>query len=136
VTPAAWSLLALLAAIVLSFSSRVNVGLVALPLAWLVGVYVAHFKVEAVAAGFPASLFLTLAGVTLLFALAEVNGTLAAMAQRAVRLCHGNARLLPAAAFGGLRARSLGPGAVPSVALVAPSRWRSARAGVPAFSRR
>lgn len=134
-TPAAWSLLALLAAIVLSLSSRVNVGLVALPLAWLVGVYVAHFKVEAVAAGFPASLFLTLAGVTLLFALAEVNGTLAAMAQRAVRLCHGNARLLPLLLFGIAFALSaLGPGAVPSVALVAPFALAiGAQAGVPAF---
>ena len=134
-TPAAWSLLALLAAIVLSFSSRVNVGLVALPLAWLVGVYVAHFKVEAVAAGFPASLFLTLAGVTLLFALTEVNGTLAAMAQRAVRLCHGNARLLPLLLFGvAFVLSSLGPGAVPSVALVAPFAMAvGARAGVPAF---
>jgi hypothetical protein len=61
-------------------TSRINVGLVAIALAWLVGVYVAGFKAEAVMAGFPAALFLMLAGVTLLFACAEANGTLEQLA--------------------------------------------------------
>ena len=38
-TPAAVSLLALLAAIALSCTSRINVGLLAVALAWLVGIY-------------------------------------------------------------------------------------------------
>ena len=59
-TPAAVSLLALLAAIALSCTSRINVGLLAVALAWLVGIYAG--RVELVTTGFPASLFLTLAG--------------------------------------------------------------------------
>ena len=61
------SLLALLSAIVLSMVSRINVGLIAIAAAWIIGVYFNDMKPDAVLAGFPASLFLTLTGVTLLF---------------------------------------------------------------------
>lgn len=133
--PAIASLLALLAAIALSMISRINVGLVSIALAWLVGVYVAGFKGEAVMAGFPATLFLTLTGVTLLFACADANGTLERLAQRAVRLIHGNKRLLPLLFF--LIAfvlSTVGPGAISSVALVIPLAMAiSDRAGLPRF---
>jgi cell division protein FtsQ len=39
-------------------------------------------------------LLVTLVGVTLLFSIAEVNGTLARFTARAVRLCHGHAGVL------------------------------------------
>jgi len=115
------ALLALLLAIALSMTTRVNVGLVGIALAWLIGVYAAHMKVDAVVAGFPASLFLTLAGVTFLFAIAKSNGTLDALALRSARLVRGNAALLPPLFFvlAGVLA-TIGPGAVASVALVAP----------------
>lgn len=60
--PALASLIALLVAVILSMTSRINVGLVAIALAWLVGVYVAGFKADVVMAGFPATLFLMLTG--------------------------------------------------------------------------
>ena len=133
--PALASLLALLFAIVLSMVSRINVGLVAFALAWLVGVYVAGFKPEAVMAGFPAVLFLTLTSVTLLFACAETNGVLQVLAQRAVQLVRGNRRLLPLLFF--LVAcfiSTIGPGAISGVALVAPLAWViGKRAGLPAL---
>jgi Na+/H+ antiporter NhaD/arsenite permease-like protein len=129
------SVIALLFAIVLSMVSRLNIGLVAFALAWLVGVYVAGFKPEAVMAGFPATLFLTLTSVTLLFACAETNGVLKVLARRAVQLTHGNRRLLPLLFF--LIAcfiSTIGPGAISGVALVAPLAWViGARAGVPAM---
>jgi di/tricarboxylate transporter len=129
------SVLALLFAIVLSMVSRINIGLVAFALAWLVGVYVAGFKPEAVMAGFPAVLFLTLTSVTLLFACAETNGVLQVLARRAVQLTRGNRRLLPLLFF--LVAcfiSTIGPGAISGVALVAPLAWViGARAGVPAL---
>ena len=93
--PAPISLLALLTAIVLSMTSRLNVGLISLALAWLIGVYVAGMSAEAVIAGYPVSLFLTIAGVTLLFACAEANGTLKVLAARAVRLARGRRWVLP-----------------------------------------
>jgi Na+/H+ antiporter NhaD/arsenite permease-like protein len=128
------SLLALLAAIGLSMTTRINVGLVAIGLAWAIGVYAAGLTPDAVMAGFPVSLFLTLTGVTLLFAVAECNGTLGRVAHRACRLARGDARVLPATFFFVACAVSTaGPGAIASVALIAPVAMAiGARAGVPA----
>jgi len=119
--PAIASLVALLLAILLSMFSRINVGLVSIALAWIVGTWFAGFKPEAVVAGFPGPLFLTLTGVTLLFACAETNGTLKHLAESAVSLTQGRRLLLPPLFF--LIAciiSSIGPGAIASVALVAP----------------
>ena len=60
-------------------------------MAWIVGVYIGGMPVNTVMAGFPSQLFLTLAGVTLLFAMAQSNGTLAQLTHHAVRVCRGNA---------------------------------------------
>lgn len=127
------SLLALVVAIVLSCTSRVNVGVLAAAFAWLIGSYAAGLSVNEVIGGFPTSLFLTLAGVTLLFGLADVNGTLERVAHRTVRLAGGSPRLMPVAFFfiaGGLAA--VGPGSISAVALVIPLAMAiGPRAGVP-----
>lgn len=132
-TPDLLSLLALLIAIVLSCTSRINVGVLSIAFAWLIGVYQAGMKADAVAAGFPASLFVTLAGVTLLFGLAQVNGTLDGLARRAVRLARGNARVLPVLFFAIAFALSAaGPGAILGVALIIPLAMPiGLKAGVP-----
>jgi di/tricarboxylate transporter len=120
-SPALWSLLALLAAILLSVVSKIDVGLVAIAFAWGIGVYVAGLKPDAVMAGFPASLFLTLTGVTLLFALADVNGTLSRASHRVLAMARGRERLLPAVLFLiAMTVSTVGPGAISSVALVIP----------------
>jgi di/tricarboxylate transporter len=131
-SPAALSLLALLLALGLSMVSRINVGFLGVAFAWVIGVYVAGMKPDAVMAGFPTSLFLTLTGVTLLFAIAETNRTLEALAHHAVRVAHGNARLIPILFFVMACAlSSVGPGAVSTVALLAPlGMLIGARAGV------
>jgi di/tricarboxylate transporter len=100
VSPAIASLLALLTAIGLSMTTRINVGLVAMALAWIVGRYVAGLSADVIVRGFPTPLFLALTGVTLLFASAEVNGTLERLAERAVRLARGSARVVPLVFFG------------------------------------
>jgi di/tricarboxylate transporter len=121
VTPALASLLALIAAIAVSMTSRVNVGLLAIALAWLIGVYVAGLSPEVVQSGFPVSLFMTLAGVTLLFAIAETNGTLERLAHRATALARGNARVIPWLFFVmAMALSSVGPGAISTVALMIP----------------
>jgi Na+/H+ antiporter NhaD/arsenite permease-like protein len=119
--PAVLSLIALLAVIVVSLTSRINVGVLALALAWLVAVFAAGWKPDALMAAFPASLFLTLLGVTLLFGAAEKNGTLAALTDRAVRAWGKGAAAVPWLFFliAGI-ASSLGPGAIAATALVAP----------------
>lgn len=134
VTAALASLLALLAAILVSCTSRINVGLVAIALAWAVGAY-ARLPADAVLAGFPSSLFITLAGVTLLFSLAEANGTIALVAHRLLRLARGRARLIPLLIFVIACAIStVGPGAIAAVALVAPLAMSvGARGNIPPF---
>jgi Na+/H+ antiporter NhaD/arsenite permease-like protein len=135
VSPAVASLLALLVAIALSFSARVNVGVAALALAFLLGLALPGLRAEGVAAAFPSSLFLTLLGVTLLFAATEANGTLARVAARAVRLARGDARVVPWLLFAvAFVVSAVGPGAVPSVALVAPLAAKvAARMGLSPF---
>lgn len=132
--PAVASLLALLVAIAISLASRVNVGLIAIPLAWGVGVY-AGKPAETIIGGFPTSLFVTLAGVTLLFSLADANATIAQLAARLTGLAGSRARLLPPMFFLIACALStLGPGAIPAVALVAPLALATAApAGIPPF---
>lgn len=132
----AWmSLAALFVAIVVSCTTRLNVGVLSIALAWIVGVYLGGFKVEQVAGGFPVQLFLTLAGVTMLFAQAHANGTLDKLAHKAVLSCRGNAGVIPIMFFFvGVFLASIGPGNIATAALIAPMAMAVAgRAGIPAF---
>src|SRR5262245_1574735 len=112
-----------------------NVGLIAIALAWIVGVYGAGLTADTVVRGFPTPLFLTLAGVTLLFAAAETNGTLDRLAHQAVRVARGNARVLPILFFLiAFLIAAVGPGSIASVALVVPLAMAiGERAAVPHF---
>ncbi len=131
---AAVSVAALLIAIAVSCTSRINVGLLAIPLAWAVGLY-AGYPADAVLAGFPSGLFVMLAGVTTLFALAEANGTIAILAYRLLGLARGRYVLVPILIFLiACAIATVGPGAIVSVALVAPVGMAiSTRAGIPPF---
>ena len=131
--PATLSLLALIVALVVSMTSQVNVGWLGIVFAWLIGVYAADLRPDAVMAGFPTTLFVTLTGVTLLFAIAETNGTLGMLSLRVTRLARGSARLLPLLLFAiACLLSSVGPGAVSTVALLIPFATVSgARAGLP-----
>ena len=116
-------------------TSRINVGWLALSFAWLIGVYAAGLRPDAIMSGFPVSLFITLTGVTLLFSLAETNGTLDALAKRAVLAGRGDARVIPLLFFAiACALSSVGPGAVSTVALLAPlSAVMGERAGLSPF---
>ena len=129
------TLVALVAALVLSMTSRVNVGWLALAFAWLIGAY-GGIRADAVMAGFPVTLFLTLTGVALLFAVAETNGALEWLVVRLLPGTGGGARVLPAAFFVvAALVSSVGPGAISSVALLAPLTMAlGARAGVSALT--
>lgn len=134
--PLAWlSLIALVIAIVVSCVTRLNVGVLALAFAWAVGVLAGGMPLGEVIGGFPVQLFLTLTGVTLLFAQAYSNGTLDRIAHRAVRLSGGNAGLIPVMFFLlGFAVASAGPGNVATAAMLAPMGMAAAhRARVPPF---
>jgi Na+/H+ antiporter NhaD/arsenite permease-like protein len=129
------SVCALALAVLVSCVSRLNVGVLAVALAWIVGVYVGGIPVNTVMAGFPSQLFLTLTGVTLLFALAESNGTLSRITHRAVRICRGNSGTIPVMFFVlGAALSSMGPGNIATAALLAPlAMATAARTGIPLF---
>ena len=118
----AWiSLIALAAAVTLSMLTKVNVGVVSLALAWIVGVYLGGMPLNTVIGTFPVQLFLTLAGVTLLFGMASANGTLERLAARAVHICRGNAGLIPVMFFAvAALLSSIGPGNISTTAILAP----------------
>jgi Na+/H+ antiporter NhaD/arsenite permease-like protein len=115
------TLAALALAVILSCTSRLNVGLLAIAAAWVIGVYVGHLPLRDVTAGFPIDLFLTLSGVTLLFSQAHVNGTLDIVAHNAMRLCRGRVGLVPIMYFAlGAVIASAGPGNIATTGLLAP----------------
>ena len=129
------SLGALAVAIVVSCTIRLHVGFLAIALGWLVGVYVAGMTPREVMSGFPTNLFLTLAGVTLLFSQAQANGTLERIARKAVVLCRGNVGVMPMMFFVlSFAIASVGPGNIATTALIAPMAMAVAgQVGVPAF---
>ncbi len=130
----AWvSVGALVLAVTLSCTTTINVGILSLALALIVGVFLGGMTPAAVLDGFPTELLVTLVGVTLLFAIADCNGTLARLTARAVRLCRGHAGVLPIMFFTiGFVVATIGAGATPASALLAPPAMAvAARAGVP-----
>jgi di/tricarboxylate transporter len=115
------SLLALVLAVTLSCFTQLNVGLLSVVLAWIIGVYVGDMTTKEVAAGFPVDIFLTLTGVTLLFSMARVNGTLERVARGAVGLAKGRVGVIPILYFF-LAAiiASAGPGNIATIGLLGP----------------
>jgi di/tricarboxylate transporter len=129
------SLSALVLALALSSISAINVGFLAIVLAWLVGVYAGGMTVDKVIAGFPVSLFLTLVGLTLLFSMAQVNGTLDRITHKAVRRVAASPGVIPFVFFALTSIlAAVGPGHIAACALMAPLAMAAAgRYGIPPF---
>jgi len=129
------SVCALVLAVAVSCVSRLNVGVLSVALAWIVGVYAGGLPVNTVMGGFPSQLFLTLVGVTLLFAMAQANGTLERLTHHAVRICRGNRGVIPIMFFLlGASIASIGPGNIATGALVVPiAMATAARTKIPLF---
>jgi di/tricarboxylate transporter len=118
----AWiSVGALIVAVTLSMVTTINVGVVCLVFAWIVGVLLGGMSVGDILEGFPTPLFITLVGVTFFFSMARGNGTLERITDRAVGLCRGNAGVLAIMFFFLAFALStIGPGSIGASALLAP----------------
>src|SRR5262245_62522604 len=84
------SIVAFAIAIIVSCVSQINVGFLSMAFAFIIGVLFGGMRATDVAAGFPASLFLILVGVTLFFSQASVNGTLDKVAKLSGKLARGN----------------------------------------------
>ncbi len=129
------SLAALAIAVVIGIVRNVNVGPLSLAIALVVGYYIGGVKIKDIIAGYPVNVFLMLAGITYLFAIANINGTLEKLTKFAVRGVRGNVALLPIVLF--LLAfvlSSLGPGAITICALLAaPCMLLASQTKIPAF---
>ncbi len=115
------SLLALVVIIVVScLFPRINPGLLAIIAALIIGTMMADMTVKSVFSGFPAELFLLLVCVCLVFGMAQANGTLPTLVQKAVPYIKGRAVLVPVLLFFVTFVLSaMGPGNIAAVALIA-----------------
>jgi Na+/H+ antiporter NhaD/arsenite permease-like protein len=129
------SLISLFIAIIVSRFSKINIGILAMGLAWIIGYYLAGMKINTIVAGFPLGLFTILFGITFLFGQAKVNGTLDKIALMTIGVAKGNRALLPIIFFlFPLILATIGPGNIGAVALLAPLAMAIAgKTGISAF---
>jgi di/tricarboxylate transporter len=120
-SPELISILALFAMVIIATVRPINIGILGFIGTFLVGTLVLGLDEKQMLAGFPADLFLTIVGVTYLFAVAKLNGTVDLIVDRGVRLVRGRTALVPWVLFG-VAAILTAMGTFPpaAVALVAP----------------
>src|SRR5215208_6077529 len=120
-SPQLISIYALVAMFVVATILPINMGVLAFVGAFLVGTLVAGQTTSAIIAGFPGGLFLTLVGITFLFAIAQNNGTIDWLVRLAVKAVRGRIAAIPWIMFG-IAAILTAVGAVSpgAVAIVAP----------------
>ncbi|HEX7428683.1 MAG TPA: SLC13 family permease [Mycobacterium sp.] len=116
-------ILALVAMFIAATVWPVNMGALGFVAAFFVGTLAVGMSTDEIIGGFPSELFLTLVGVTYLFAIAQNNGTVDLMVRGAVRLVRGRVALIPWVMFGitGVLTAvgALGPAAVAIIAPIA-----------------
>ncbi|OZM83963.1 SLC13 family permease [Pseudonocardia sp. MH-G8] len=93
------SILLMVVAFVIATTLPINLGAIALVAAFIVGSIALEGSpgdvADGVVAGFPGGLFVTLVGVTFLFAIARANGTVDWLVDRSVRAVRGRIVLIP-----------------------------------------
>lgn len=99
----------------------INMGVLGFAAAFIVGIVFVDMPTAAILAGFPGDLFVTLVGITYLFAIAQKNGTIELLVQYGVWATRGKVAVIPWVMFG-LSALLTSIGAVSpgAVAIIAP----------------
>ena len=92
------SLIALVVVVAIGFIKKVNMGFMAIGVAFLIG-SLGGLTEKQILSGFSSSMFVTLAGVTFLFGLASVNGTLELMSKKIIALIGKRTYLIPVTMF-------------------------------------
>ncbi len=127
-SPQVATIIGLVIMFIIATALPINMGAVAFALAFIIGGLFVGLEGKAVLAGFPGDLFLTLVGITYLFAIAQKNGTIDLLVHWAVRAVRGRIVAIPwvmfvvtalLTAFG-----ALGPAAV---AIIGPVALRFAK---------
>ncbi len=115
------SLLSIVIAIIIGFWKNINVGLIALVFALIIGYYLGGIPVNTIISYWPIKLFFTTVGITLLFSIAKLNGTLEKISKTIIYQSKGRKILLPIIFyFLSLVIASVGPGNISTSALLLP----------------
>ena len=107
------ALLTLVVVVAFGFWKKVNIGVLAIGFSLILGT-ICGMSAKEIYAGFDAKLFTSLVGVTLLFSIAQVNGTLELLANKAVAMVGKKSYLVPIIIFfvSGILS-AMGPGNIP-----------------------
>ncbi|MBC7724333.1 MAG: hypothetical protein H7146_06230 [Burkholderiaceae bacterium] len=120
-SPEVISIIALAVMFIVATIFPVNMGALAFVAAFLVGTLAVGMSPADILGGFPGGLFLTIVGVTYLFAIAQNNGTIDLLVRGAVRLVRGRIALIPWVMFIVTAAiTSMGALSPAAVAIIAP----------------
>lgn len=112
------SLILLLAAIVIGFWRKANVGILCIGFSMILMIAYGLDSKEVIA-GFSSSLFIQMVGITYLFSIINGNGTLELLAKKMVALVGKKRHLIPFVMYIlGFIICAVGPGAIPSLAIV------------------
>lgn len=112
------SLLLLLLAIFLGFVRKMNTGLLCIAFALVLG-RMSGVSDAVIMKGFNSSLFIMLLGVTYLFSMAQINGSLDLLAQKVIALAGRRVYLIPVIIYVfSIVLAALGPGSVPTMAIM------------------
>lgn len=113
-------LLALVIVVLVSFIFKLNVGLLAIVAATLIGYGSGQFSGKEIISGFSASLFITLLGVTVYFEIIQSNGCLEIIMKKIVMAMKKWIWIMPIMIFAiGYIIAAIGPGCVPAMAFAA-----------------
>ena len=115
------SLLSIVIAIIIGFWKNINVGLIALVFAFILGFYVGDINEKTIMSYWPIKLFITTFGITLLFSIAKLNGTLEKISKTIIYQSRGRKILIPIIFYVlAVLIASLGPGNISTSALLLP----------------
>lgn len=126
---------ALLILIIVSMFVPINVGIMGIVFAFIVGHFFGGMPVREIIAGYPVTLFMILVGVTFMFSLAQTNGTLEKITKYSIKAVRGNRALIPIVWFFlAMFLAAIGPGNIAIIALLAPAAMAMAgKMGISAF---
>jgi di/tricarboxylate transporter len=115
------SLLAIVLAIAIGFWKNINVGLIALAFSLILGYYIGGIPINTIIGYWPIKLFFTTFGITLLFSIAKLNGTLEKISQFIIFQSRGRKVLIPIIFYVlAVVIASVGPGNISTSALLLP----------------
>ena len=115
------SLIVLVLLFVVATVLPINIGSAAFVASFIVGVLLGGLKLPDLFAAFPTNLFILLAGITYMFAIAQQNGSMRIITDSAIRLVRGNVAVIPwIFHILGIILSGIGAGPAASTAILAP----------------